>query len=90
MPSPENSSKEDLSDMFEAVDHPRSQLPGMFFHMPNEPPFISSSLSFLTELSNQSSASPQELIEHMCITTPTKQDALGIKQELFEMLHTLN
>jgi hypothetical protein len=55
-PLPEDSTKEDLSDEFEAVGHPRSQLPSAFFHMPNKPPFISSSLSLLTELSDQSSA----------------------------------
>jgi hypothetical protein len=90
MPSPEDSTKEDSSDEFEAVDHPRSQLPGMFFHMPNELPFISSSLSLLTELSNQSSALPQAPIECMHITMPTKQDVPEIKKELFEMPHTPN
>jgi hypothetical protein len=89
-PSPEDSSKEDLSDKFEAVDHPRSQLPGVFFHMPNEPPFISSSLSLLTELSDQSSASPQVPIECAHITMPTKQDTPEIKQESFEMPHMPN
>jgi hypothetical protein len=90
MPSPEDSTKEDSSDEFEAVDHPRSQLPGVFFHMPNEPPFISSSLSLLTGLSNQSSALPQMPIERACITTPTKRDAPEIKQELFETPHAPN
>jgi hypothetical protein len=90
MPSPEDSTKEDLSDKFEAVDHPRSQLPSAFFHMPNKPPFISSSLSLLTELSDQSSALPQVPIEHTGITTPTEWDAPEIKQELFEMPHAPN
>jgi hypothetical protein len=90
MPSPEDSTKEDSSDEFEAVDHPRSQLPSAFFHMPNEPPFIYSSLSLLTELLDQSSASPQAPIERMCITTPTKRDTPEIKQESFEMPHTPN
>jgi hypothetical protein len=88
MPSPEDSTKEDLSDKFEAVDHPRSQLPGAFFHTPNEPPFISSSLSLLTELSDRSSA--QVPIECACITTPTERDAPEIKQESFETPHTPN
>jgi hypothetical protein len=52
MPLLEDSTKEDLSEKFEAMDHPRSQLPSTFFHMPNKPPVISSSLSLLTELSN--------------------------------------
>jgi hypothetical protein len=89
MPSPEDSTKEDSSDEFEAMDHPRSQLPGTFFHMPNEPPFISSSLSLLTELSDQSSALPQASIERAHITMPTKQDAPEIKQESFETPHVL-
>jgi len=58
--------------------------------MPNEPPFISSSLSLLTELSDQSSASPQAPIERMHTTTPTKQDMPEIKQESFETPHTPN
>jgi hypothetical protein len=72
MPSPEDSTKEDSSDEFEAMDHPRSQLPSTFFHMPNEPSFISSSLSLLIKLSNQSSALPQAPIECVCITKPTE------------------
>jgi hypothetical protein len=90
MPLPEDSTKEDLSDEFEAVDHPRSQLPGTFFHTPNEPSFISSSLSLLIKLSNQSSASPQAPIECVHITKPTERDAPEIKQESFEMPHTPN
>jgi hypothetical protein len=78
-PSPEDSNKEDSSDEFEAMDHPRSQLPGAFFHMPNEPPFISSSLSLLTELSDQSSTSPQAPAECAHITTPTEQNMPEIK-----------
>jgi len=89
-PLPEDSTKEDSSDEFEAVDHPRSQLPSAFFHMPNELPFISSSLSLLTELSDQSSALPQAPIECMRITMPTKQNAPEIKQESFETPHTPN
>jgi hypothetical protein len=89
-PSPEDSTKEDSSDEFEAVDHPRSQLPSAFFHTPNKPPFISSSLSLLTELSNQSSASPQVPIERAHITTPTERDAPEIKQESFETPHAPN
>jgi hypothetical protein len=72
------------------VDHPRSQLPGAFFHMPNEPPFISSSLSLLTELSDQSSTSPQAPTERACITMPTERNAPEIKQELFETPHAPN
>jgi hypothetical protein len=89
-PLPEDSTKEDSSDEFEAVDHPRSQLPGAFFHTPNKPPFISSSLSLLTELSDQSSALPQAPIEHARITTPTKRNVPEIKQESFEMPHAPN
>jgi hypothetical protein len=89
-PPPEDSTKEDSSDKFEAMDHPRSQLPGAFFHKPNELPFISSSLSLLTELSDQSSTSSQVPTECARITTPTKQDAPEIKQELFEMPHAPN
>jgi hypothetical protein len=89
-PSPEDSTKEDLSDEFEAVDHPRSQLPGTFFHMPNELPFISSSLSLLVELSDQSNALPQASIEHARITTPTERNAPEIKQESFETPHAPN
>jgi hypothetical protein len=89
-PLPEDSTKEDLSDEFEAMDHPRSQLPSAFFHMPNKPPFISSSLSLLTKLSNQSSASPQVPIEHVHITMPTEQDVPEIKQESFETPHAPN
>jgi hypothetical protein len=58
--------------------------------MPNEPLFISSSLSLLIELSNQSSASPQTPIECVHITMPTEQDVPEIKQESFEMPHTPN
>jgi hypothetical protein len=58
--------------------------------MPNKLPFISSSLSLLTELSNQSSALPQVPIEHARITTSTERDTPEIKQELFEMPHTPN
>jgi hypothetical protein len=90
MPLPEDSTKEDSSDEFEAMDYPRSQLPSTFFYTPNKLPFISSSLSLLTELSDQSSALPQVPIECMRITTPTKRDAPEIKQELFEMPHTPN
>jgi hypothetical protein len=90
MPSPEDSTKEDSSDKFEAVDDPRSQLPGVFFHKPNKLPFISSSLSLLRELSDQSSASPETPIERMCITMPTESDAPGIKQESFETPHVPN
>jgi hypothetical protein len=90
MPLPEDSTKEDLSDEFEAMDHPRSQLPSAFFHMPNKPPFISSSLSLLTKLSNQSSALPQVPIEHAHITMPTERDAPEIKQESFETPHAPN
>jgi hypothetical protein len=89
-PSPEDSNKEDSSDKFEAMDHPRSQLPGAFFHMPNKPPFISSSLSLLTELSDQNSASPQAPTEHVHITTPTERNAPEIKQESFETPHMPN
>jgi hypothetical protein len=90
MPLPEDSNKEDSSDEFEAVDHPRSQLPSVFFHTQNKPPFISSSLSLLTELSDQSSASPQVPTERACITMPTEQNVPEIKQESFEMPHTPN
>jgi hypothetical protein len=72
------------------VDHPRSQLPSVFFHTPNKPPFISSSLSLLTKLSDQSSALSQVPLECARITTPTEWDMLEIKQELFEMPHALS
>jgi hypothetical protein len=72
------------------MDHPRSQLPSAFFHMPNEPPFLSSSLSLLTELSDQSSTSPQAPTERARITTPTERNTPEIKQESFETPHTPN
>ncbi|KAG1850266.1 hypothetical protein C8R48DRAFT_778243 [Suillus tomentosus] len=86
-PSPEESIKEESSDGFEAIDNPRSQLPGAFLHTPNQPPFNTSNLSALstlTELDNSSDTPPNAPV------VPARENVLPttgipkIKQEALE------
>ncbi|KAG2100650.1 uncharacterized protein F5147DRAFT_776858 [Suillus discolor] len=86
MPSPEESAKEELSDDFEAIDNPRSQLPGAFLHTPNQPPFISnlSALSALTDTPLNTPASPVRENALSTVGLPK------IKQEAFETPRTPN
>ncbi|KAG2060645.1 hypothetical protein BDR06DRAFT_1002524 [Suillus hirtellus] len=82
-PSPEESVKEESSDDFEAIDNPRSHLPRVFLHMPNQLPFIAnlSALSALTDLEDtplKVSISPAR--ENM----PATKELLKIKNKVFK------
>ncbi|KAG1878614.1 hypothetical protein C8R48DRAFT_768173 [Suillus tomentosus] len=87
MPSPEESVKEESSDGFEAIDNPRSQLPGAFLHTPNQPPFNTSNLSALSALTELDDSSDTPLNAPV---VPARENALPttgipkIKQEALE------
>ncbi|KAG2051379.1 hypothetical protein BDR06DRAFT_1010537 [Suillus hirtellus] len=90
-PSPEESVKEESSDGFKAIDNPRSQLPGAFLHMPNQPPFNTSNLSALsalTELDDSSDTPLNAPVVPACENTLPTTGIPKIKQEALETPHT--
>ncbi|KAG2050772.1 hypothetical protein BDR06DRAFT_974209 [Suillus hirtellus] len=86
-PSPEESVQEESSNSFEAIDNPRSQLPGAFPHMPNQPPFNTSNLSalsVLTELDDSSDTPLNAPVVPMRKNTLSTTEIPKIKQEALE------
>ncbi|KAG1810855.1 uncharacterized protein BJ212DRAFT_1302185 [Suillus subaureus] len=84
-PSPKDSAKEELSDDFDMINDPRSQLPGAFLNTPQQ--HISSTLSLLSELTSLSENMPAASTSTPANTHPI-HEVLPIKQEEFETLHT--